>query len=242
MPVVEFNDVDIAPLFSWSKEFEIVSDTEEPRKVYMRVLGDADMGKARVSALRASAELRRKLKDLGSDERLAFIKDPDDIDKDTMIAVIIVLTMRGLSEIAKTKLKIKLPKQPRTDAKTSVQEKYQQEVDSYPERRQKELKSLLDKEVIIAKTALEAEDNSVLYSKYVSAMIDEMCEQEQLRAFKSWSCYLGSYRDAELRERLFSSFEDFNNLEPNLKQQFIAEYGTLELYGDDLKKLQRVMP
>jgi hypothetical protein len=237
--IVEVNDVDISPLFSWSREFEVVwGDTKVP--VFMRLLGDADMNRARVAALRKSAELRRKLKDNDSDERMAFIKDIDDIDIDTLIAVVIVFSMREISERNVPKLKIRAPKIPRSDAKTSVHEKYQADIDSYPDRRQEELKALINKDIESMKASLLLEPKDTVYRKYVNAMIDEMCEQELLREFKSQCCYLGSYKDESLSERLFASYEDFNNLESSLKQQFLTEYSNIELHGDDLKKLQQV--
>ena len=238
---VELNDVDIAPLFVWSKEFEVVWDDNRV-PVFMRILGDADLNRSRVAALRKSAELRRRLKDINSDERLAFIKDIDDLSTDQLTAVIAVFSMRELSEKAQAKMKIKAPKQPRSDAKTSSHERYQAEVDSYPDRRQKELRSLLETEVNSLKKALESETKEFIYGKYVSIMIDEMCEQELLREFKSQCCYYGSFKTEDLSDKLFSSYEEFSNLQTDLKQQFLAEYAKLELNGEELKKLQQVTP
>jgi len=237
--IVEVNDVDITPLFSWSKDFEVVSNGETT-PVFMRLLGDADLNRARVAALRKSAELRKKLKDSDSDERIAYIKDIDDISLESIIAVIVVFSMRDLSEKAVGRITIKLPKLPRSDAKTEIQEKYQEEVDSYPDRRQDELKKLLNDEVETMKESLSKIDKEVLYNRYISAVIDEMCEQRLLQEFKSQCCYFGSYKNKDLSERLFSSYEEFDNLQSDLKQQFITEYTSMELQGDDLKKLQRV--
>lgn len=237
--VVERNDVDISPLFSWSKEFEVTSNgTVTP--VYMRLLGDADMNRARVAALRKSAELRRKLKDLNSDERLAYIKDIDDIELESLVAVVIVFSMRDMNDKLQSKLKIKTPKPPRSDAKTSAHEKYQAEIDSYNDRRQEELRSLLDKEVESMKVDLSKLSKQEIYDKYLVAMINEMCEQELLREFKSQCCYYGLYKSKDAPEKLFSSYEEFSNIQTELKEQFVTEYATLELQGDDLKKLQRV--
>ena len=239
--IVERNDVDISPLFSWSKEFVVTSNGNET-PVFMRLLGDADMNRSRVAALRKSAELRRKLRDVDSDERLAFIKDIEDIEVESLVAVITVFSMRTLSEKAQSKSKIRPPKPPKSDAKTSVHERYQAEIDSYPIRRQEEIKELLNKEVEAMKNSLSAESKDTLYVKYVNAMIDEICEQELLKEFKAQCCYYGTYADSDLSKRLFSSFEEFDNLQPGLKQQFITEYSSLELHGEDLKKLQQVTP
>lgn len=237
--IVEVNDIDITPLFTWSKEFTVeTNDGAIP--VFMRILGDADMNRARVAALRKSAELRKRLKDLDSDERLAFIKDIDDIEMDTLVAVVTVFSMKLLSEKAQKNLKIKAPKAPRSDAKTSAHEKYQEELDTYPIRRQEELRALINKEVEIMKGELDKLPKEEVYSKYVKVMIEEMCEQELLREFKSQCAYYGSFKNKELTEKLFSSYDEFNNLQSNLKQQFLDEYATIELHGDDLKKLQPV--
>jgi len=238
---VELNDVDIAPLFAWSKEFEVVSEGKTV-PVFMRILGDADLNRARVASLRKSAELRRNLKDINSDERLAFIKDIDDLTVEQLVAVIAVFSMKDISEKAQSKLKIKPPKQPRSDAKTAVHEKFQEAVDTYPKRRQDELRSLLENEVEVLKNTLEQEPKEVLYNKYITLMIDEMCEQELLREFKSQCAYYGSFKDSSLNERLFSSYEEFSNLPSALKQEFVVEYSKMELQSEDLKKLQQVMP
>lgn len=239
LSVVERNDVDVAPLFAWSKEFKVISKGEEV-PVFMRLVGDADINRARVAALRKSADLRGRLRDINSDERVVFIKDIDDIEIENLVAVIAVFSMRDIAEAATKRLKIKVPKTPKSDAKTSVQEKYQAELDSYPERRQAELRSLIEKDIEVLKESLEKEPKEKIYKKYVNIMSDELCEQELLKTFKSWCAYLGSYKNEELSERLFSSYEEFDNLQPNLKEQFINEYSRLELYGDDLKKLLQV--
>lgn len=242
MPIVEKNDVDIAPLFAWSKKFQIESTNGEPLTVYIRVLGDADMGRARVASLRRSAELRRRLKDLDSDERIAYIKDIDDLTEDDLTALITVFSMRVLSDNAIRRVKTKLPKQPASDASTEAHEKYQAEVDAYPEKRRIEVRKLLDEEVDRYRTSLLTEGKEVLYKKYIEGFINELCEQELLTAFREWTCYLGAYKNPELTERFFKDFDEFANLPSNLKEQFINEYSTLELYGDDLKKLRPVTP
>lgn len=237
--VLEKNDVDINPLFAWSKEFEIVtSDGTYP--VFMRVCGDADIGKARVSALRKSAELRKNLKDLNSDERFAYIKEMDELSVESMVSVVIVFSMRDLSEKAKKQVKIKAPKQPRSDASTEAHEKYQKEVDDYPTKYQQAIKKFLEKEVEIMKAKLESLDKETLYTKYVSFMIDELCERDLMKYFREWTAYLSSYKDEGLKTRFFESFDDFANLPSDLKEEFIKQYTLLELSMDNLKKLQPV--
>jgi hypothetical protein len=237
--VIEKNDVNVSPLFSWSKEFEIVGGGE-PVKVYMRVVGDADINKARVSALRRSGELRRKLRDLNSDERIVYIKDIDDIEPEAMISVITVFSMKELAEKAKSEVKVKVPKAPRSDAKTELHEKYQLEVDAFPGKVQQEVRKILEGKIEALKNELSSKDKSFLYKKYEASMIDELCERELMEAFREWTSYLSVYKDEDLRVRFFSSFDEFANLPSEIKDQFIREYTLLELSMDDLKKLQPV--
>ncbi len=239
--VVEKNDVDILPLFSWNRKFKL-SSGDTSVDVFMRVLGDADLNRARVMALRRSAELRRKLRDLNSDERMAYIPDIEDMDVEQLVGLITVFSMRDLTKIAKGKLKIKPPKPPKSDAPTEKHEKYQEELDSYPQRLQDELRATLEVEVEKMKKSLEKESKESLYNLFVVKNIEELCELELARVFKELCAFFGSYSDETLKTRLFTNFEDFENMPTSLKSEFVAAYQSLELTGNDLKKLQEVTP
>ena len=238
---VEKNDVDLSPLFSWSKKFEIVNEDNEKgdevhMPVYMRLLGDADLNRTRVFALRNSAEMRRKLKDENSDERLAYIPQMDQMTEEQLTNIILVLSMRDTTKEVTKNLKIKQPKIPRSDASTEVQEKYQAEVDAYDGKRQKEIKKSLEKALEEKRLTLLEKSKESLYSIYVSFMINELCEQEVMRSFREYSAYFGAYKDENLKEKLFSSYDEFANLPSELKSQFMNAYQSLEMVGDDLKK------
>lgn len=237
MTSIDRNDVDLSPLFSWSKKFDVVTkENEVLMSVYMRLLGDADLNRTRVFALRNSAEMRRKLRDENSDERLAYIPQMDQMNEEQLVNIILVLSMRDITkEIAKN-IKVKVPKTPRSDATTEVQEKYQADVDAYDAKRQKEVKKTLEKELERKRESLLSLKKEELYSKYFILMIDELCEQEVMRSFKEYSAYLGSYKDEDLRERLFATYEEFSNIPSDLKAQFMTAYQSLEYSGDDLKK------
>ena len=234
---IDRNDVDISPLFSWSKKFDVVTKEDEVlMSVYMRLLGDADLNRTRVSALRNSAEMRRKLKDENSDERLAYLPQIDQMNEEQLVNIILVLSMRDITKEITKNLKIRPPKVPRSDATTEKQEKYQAEVDAYDGKRQKEIKKTLEKELETKRVGLLAKAKEDLYTNYISLMINELCEQEVMKTFREYSAYLGAYKDEDLRERLFPSFEDFANLPSDLKAQFVTAYQSLEMSGDDLKK------
>jgi hypothetical protein len=234
---VEKNEVDIAPLFSWHKEFEIKDEEGNVLdKVYVRILGDSDMNKTRVQALRRSAELRKKLRDSNSDERVAFILNIEEMETEQLLNLIAVLSMRDISQEAMKKVKPKLPKAPKGSSSLEKQEKYQEDIDSYPKFREKEIKKAIEKEVYKLRDALSRESKEFLYSKYVSLITNELCEQELNLAFKELCSYYGTFKDNDLKERYFSSFEEFSNLPSSIKGQFMAAYQSLELFGDELKK------
>ena len=76
------------------------------------------------------------------------------------------------------------------------------------------------------------------YKEYVDSLANEMCEQQVLNSFKEISTYLGIYKDAKCTERFFDSLEDFMNLSPGMKADFMSAYSTLEVDMGELKKLR----
>jgi hypothetical protein len=56
------------------------------------------------------------------------------------------------------------------------------------------------------------------------------------KAFLDMSVYLGTYRDANHKSHLFSSFEDFEDAAPELKDQLREGYQEVELGMSELKK------
>ena len=234
---VERNEVDLKPLFNWFKEFEIRSEDEEVlSKVYMRILGDADLNKTRVYALRRSAELRAKLRNTESDERLAYIPPQNEMNQEQLANLVIVLSMRTITQEASKNMKIKLPKAPKADASLEKQEKYQAEIDDYPKIREKAIRKSIEKEIEKIRSSIDNLSIEDLYARYTNLMITELCEQELNIAFKEMCAYNGSYKDEGLKQRYFDTLDEFMNLPPDIKGQFMAAYQSLDLYGDDLKK------
>lgn len=236
---VEKNDVDISKLFTWGKKYEIVNaDNEVVYTVYMRLPGDADLNRTRVYALRKSQELRKKLRDVNSDERLLYVKDQDEMSKDELVYNVIALSMREINNRAAREVKVPRPKQPKSDAKLEKMEKYQEELDQYPKKYQEALSKFIKTEVDRLKKALEGENEEELYKMYVRLQIDEFCELEAFRAYKEMELFLGCYKDPDYTERVWDTFEKFENFDPSMKAELKAAYDTLEVRMDELKKLQ----
>lgn len=244
--VVERQDVDISKLFGWGMVYEIVdpNDSETVIPVYMKLLGDADLGRARVYALRKSSDMRRKLKDLNSDERLAWIRDFDEVEVPDLVNLILLFSGRDMSNNAKAKVKIPTPKPPKTNAKLEKLEQFQKEVDEYPEKRASLIKEAVEKEIEKTRLELQSKPKEDLYKQYVRLVIEEFCEREAFTAFEDMQVYLGCFKDDTYKadRRFFSSFEEFDNLEPTVKSQFKDAYRSLDIELSELKKLRRATP
>lgn len=244
MSTVEKNDVDISPLFGWKKKFNIVNDFngEVYTEVWMRVLGDADLNKARVYALRRSTELRKKLKNRESDERMVYLVEPDAVSKQQLVLLISAFAMRDVVKKVTKEVTIKRPVPPSSEATLEEQEKFQAEVDAYPKKRQDAIKAKTEELLKKYEKELNEKPEEELYKEYIDVAINEMCEQEVLNAFKEMSTYYGTYKDEECTERFFESFEEFQNLRTDAKESFIANFSTLEFGMDELKKLRVATP
>lgn len=239
MAEVEKNDVDISKLFIWGKTYEIVNNAGEViYTIYMRLLGDADLNRTRVHALRKSQELRKKLRDVNSDERLLYVKDQEEMSKDELVYNVAALSMREINQRAAKEVKVPRPKQPKSDAKLEKLEKYQAELDDYPKKFSEALQKFIKDEVEKLRKALQELSEDELYKMYVRSLIEEFCEQEAFRAYKEMELYLGCYKDPDYTERLWKSFEDFENFDTDMKAEIRAAYDTLDIRMDELKKLR----
>jgi hypothetical protein len=235
----EKNDVDISKLFNWGSQFAILDELgKEIVSVYLRLVGDADINRARVFALRKSAELRKRLKDEDSDERVAFISSVYELeDKAGLVDLICSLATRKIIQDVIKETEVPFPKEPKSDAPQEDFEKYQLDVDNYTQKRNliigEKATVLIDK----LKESLMEKELDAIQKLYETKMIDELCEQEMVEKFRLCCVYYGAYTDDKYSMRMFKSFDQFDNLPTEIKQQYIAYYNTLEINIDDLKKL-----
>jgi len=237
MKDLEKNDVDIKKLFTWSKEVLIYSDTqEEPIKIYMRLVGDAEVNRARVFALRKSAELRKKLKDENSDEYFAYMVDSENFDDDQLISYLVLENSRDLYQRIAKEIDVPKPKEPKSDATVEEQEIYQLAIDEYPKKVHEAVVAKIKKELENIEENLRSKSREELYSIYKKAVINTICEAEMYSMFKAMCAFFGVYRDEEMTERFFENFEVFENLPTKVKNQFLTNYDSLELGMDTLKK------
>jgi hypothetical protein len=72
--------------------------------------------------------------------------------------------------------------------------------------------------------------------EYKNSVTTTLCEQEMLAKFKDYCVYLGSYKDKNFQIPAFTSFEEFENLLSEVKDQFVNYYDSLEIGTEELKK------
>jgi hypothetical protein len=241
MNSIDKNDVDISKLFEWGKEFTIKDRIGNNRlNVFIRLVGDAEINRARVYALRKSAELRKKLKTKDSDERLALIPDLDLVDKGTIVEAIVLFKIRELTQAAIEELPVNFPKEPDSKAGLEEQEQHQEKIDTFPDSRESEIKEFVNKRIDKERDRLKSLKEEELSREYELYLLNSLCEAEMVLRFKEQCVYFGSFKDSKFKKPLFSSFEQFDNLPREIKEQLLSFYEELELSGEDLKKSPEV--
>lgn len=234
---LERNDVDISKLFVWSKEFKIESTIlKEPLTVYIRLVGDAEINRARVFALRKSAELRKQLKDENSDQYFALIADIDDLDEEQLISYLLLNDTRDLYTRILKEIEIPKPKELNSEASLEDQEKYQLAVDNYPRNLHEAVIKKMEKELKNLEESFKKKPKEELYKLYKKSVINIACETEMFSSFKGMCIVFGTFKDEELKEAFFGSYKELENLPSDVKQQFVDAYDSLEISMDNLKK------
>ena len=234
---LEKNDIDISKLFNWFDKFEITTPAGDVyATVYMRIVGDAEMNRARVMSLRKSAELRKKLMDLESDERIAYVPDKEVLTRDKIIAYLAFVRTKNIySEVSK-EITVPFPKEPPSDASLERQENYQLEIDEYPIKLRKAIEEEVEKRLKVELSRFEVKNDDELYKIYVESLINDLCEAEMFDRFIDFCTYFGTYADSEMKQKYFKSQEEFLSLPSVIKKQFLRAYNTLEIDMTSLKK------
>lgn len=240
---IEKNDVDISKLFLWNTEVEIKDDTGKVLKtVWMRLIGDADLNRARVISLRESSKIREALKTETSDEYMAYIAPLKFSEKGNIVAGIKLLSMSDYMDEARTSVITKFPVEPPSDASLEEQEKYQKSVDEFPLKWDKDLNKELKKIDKREEARLIELDFEALKKEYIDMLINYICQSIMNSTFHSYCTYFGTYEDNKFRRRVFRSYDDYSNISPKTKQKLEEAYKELEISVPELKKSQGATP
>ena len=240
MKDIEKNDVDISKLFAWGASMDLVTPQGDV-VVWMKILGDADVNRARIYALRKSAEMRAKMVDMDSDERVALIPVLDTSSKSKVVELMLTLRIREVSEVATKDLKIVYPKELESIATLKEQEKYQAVVDNFPKYVDGLTKKAVEKGVAKERKRLNKMSMEELEELYTSTLIEHVCETEMYQAFQDKTTYFACFKDDAYILPLFANFEDYLNLPTQVKTTLSDFYGTLSMDMDSLKKSPEVV-
>jgi len=239
--IIEKNDVSLAKLFNWGKKFSITDKYDNPLvDVYVRLVGDAELNQCRVKAIRASRELREKLKTEGSDERMVFMPDFDAMQDKEIAELIVLNSVKEIVQEANKAVDIPLPIEPNSEASLERQEQYQKEIDDYPTKRQEVVNAYVMGRANDLIEKFSAENRSYLVKECERQIIMARCEEEMIKRFSEWCSFFGTYADENFKVRYFTSFEDFLTLPTEIQSQFISAYQSLDINAIELKKLPEV--
>ena len=236
MSSIEKNDVDISKLFQWFDKFELRNNHGESISVWMRLPGDAEINQARVFALRHSKEFRAKLRNPETDEAIAYIPELDELTHEQLAEFIARYQVVDFTKEALDTVDIPYPKPLPSDATIEEQEKYQEEVDTFDERRDEVIRVFVEERINLERSKLIEKETEKLILQLRKTVIDKLCEDEMLRRYKEYIIYVSSFKDDKFKERLFNAYEDFENLPPSGKAQLAEFYNALEIGNIELKK------
>lgn len=234
MESIEKNDIIIDKLFGWKGEFNI---KDSDIKVYMRVIGDADINRSRVFALRESAKLRRLLHDKNSDEYLALLSSAEYYTREELQNVITSLYIRDFAQDAVSELIFDLPPEPGSDATLEQQEEYQKQVDEFPIKRSEKIREFVTENLEKKTITLEGKPQEELLNRvYLPMAIDTLCETRMMESFRDMCVYLGTYKDPNYKIHFFTDLEEYLSIKTTIKLDLREKYNSLELGIDELKK------
>lgn len=237
MTSIERNEVDISKLFQWKKEVELLDlNGEIILKAFIRLVGDENLNKAKVYGLRKSAELRKKLKDSNSDECLAYLPEKEFVEKENIIEQLLFFKVRDYTSKAVNELTFNIPVEPNSDSTLEDQENYQNKIDGFPQDRNNQIKEYVTKLVDKDREKYLNISFDLIFKEYIDLMINQYCEAEMILRFREMCVFYGTFSDSELKNRLFESIEQFQDLPKEIKDQLVDSYLSLEIGGEDLKK------
>jgi hypothetical protein len=240
---IDKNDVSISSLFKWNTAVSILGPRgEELRVLYLRLIGDADLNRARVFALRESSKMRKALKTPGTDEYEGFISQIKEQDKEILIKLITLYSITQFGEESRKEVDIKFPTEPSSDSTQEEHENYQKEIDDFPTKFADEADKILKKKIKQEEKRLTTLDENELKKEYINSFINFMCQQEMTNKFTDMCIYLGTYRDKKFKHHAFVSWDDFNNAAFELKDQLRKAYSKLEITIPEIKKLPEATP
>ena len=240
MKDIEKNDIDISQLFKWGQSMDLATP-QGNLVIWVKILGDSDINRARIYALRKSAEMRAKLLDLNSDERIALVPALDTSSKTKVVELLLTLRIKEISSTATDDLEITYPKELSSDASLETQEKHQAVIDNFPNYVEGLTRKAVDKGVTKERKRLKKLSIESLESVYVETLVEHICETEMYQAFQDKTVFFACFQDDLYIVPMFNDFDAFLDLPTEVKTTIADFYGTLSIDIETLKKSPEVM-
>jgi hypothetical protein len=224
-------------LFSWSNSLDLKNASGEVvMKVYQRLIGDMDLQKARMSALRYSREFRLKLRNHDSDEYIALIQPVEDLERDALITLLLVDSVDSVRQEIDRNYYFPEPKEPEEFASTEEHEEYTEKWNSWERDREKDYSTKLVQEMDALKAKLSELSTEELLTRAKTLRVDALCEQELKLRFLEMCVLFGTYIDPQFKKHLFDTYIDLGSQPDAVKSQLIDGYATLEMSTIRLKE------
>ncbi len=228
--------VNLQDLFRWKQELHVTDHNgEQVLTVYQRVVSDKEYEEARLHALRQSRKVRLALRDPETDEHAALMENLEVSSKQQITNVILINKFQQMHSAADDMVQIQMPKHPGTNASVEQMEEYEHAVDEYNQKRAEELMEHLDKIQQKEQEKLEELSNEELIELAAKSMENQICTNVVNEILRDYQVYLGTYADKAYKNRYFISFEDFQELASQVKEQLIRGYNSLKMVPEELK-------
>ena len=226
----------IAKLFRWQRKVDIREGDKILDTVYIRLVGDAEFQEAKTVALKRSKQLRILLRDKSTDEYQAGFSDLGSLSKDELIMGITFGEIPDYRDEGLMTLPDKEPPELSDNPTLEQQEEYETKLEELKNERTKLLTEFIEKKAEERKAEInKITDIEQLQEMYVHSVINMRCSEEFTRAFREYQVFKGTYTDNKLKTLAFDSFDEFDECAPQLKNQLMTAYISLELSGEDLK-------
>lgn len=228
--------VKLEELFRWKAELPIKDHKgDEVVTVHQRIVSDTDYDKARLAALRKSREVRLALREKSTDEHAAMMESLERYNQEGLISVILLDRVDSYYKEAKARAQIKFPKSPGSDATQEDVEEYEAAVDGYDEKLNQEVLKVVEELSRKDRETMAELSEGELRELALATLENQICGGIFSAAFSERLAWLGTFKDAGCRNRYFNTFEQFEDLSKEVKDQLVGGYRRLSIGAEDLK-------
>ena len=239
---IEKNEVDISKLFDYKTVVTFNFGKGEPLEIHLKLIGDADMNRARVIALRETSKLRENLEDPEWEDRRAYFPDLRGRPKEHIIEAMLLLRMREIGTQITLNVQshppFPYPTEPKAFSPIKEKERFQKEVDSFPMKIKEHISKRISNRVAELREQYSKLSEEEVIKLYERNLIEETCESFFRNRLEELLVFFSIYLDDEYKNRVFleEDLESFDNLPTQVKAKLIDAYRTIDLPGDELKK------